>query len=95
MKEKTIVSTATLMVSLLSYLYAKEAKKDAVPYVMLGGFVGAIKGCALDTTSMAPEAAQELERLYRDSGIAGSGEFLSENMMFLRDNKNCSKKLFL
>lgn len=44
MKEKTIVSTTTLLASLLTYWYAKEANKDAVPYVMFGGFVGAIIG---------------------------------------------------
>lgn len=44
MKEKTIVSTATLVASLLTYWYAKEANKDAVPYVMFGGFIGAIIG---------------------------------------------------
>ena len=44
MKEKTIVSSATLVVSLLAYWYAKSASKDAAPYVMLGGFLGAIIG---------------------------------------------------
>jgi uncharacterized membrane protein YfcA len=44
LKEKTIISTATLLTSLLTYWYAKEANKDAVPYVMLGGFVGSIIG---------------------------------------------------
>ncbi len=44
MKEKTIVSTATLLTSLLSYWYAETAGKDAVPYVMFGGFLGAILG---------------------------------------------------
>ncbi len=44
MKEKTIVSTATLVASLLTYWYAKQANKDAVPYVMFGGFIGAIIG---------------------------------------------------
>lgn len=47
MKEKTIVSTATLLASLLTYWYAKAANKDAVPYVMFGGFVGAIIGEAI------------------------------------------------
>ncbi len=47
MKEKTIVSTVTLIASLASYLYAKNADKDAVPYVMIGGFVGAIIGEAI------------------------------------------------
>jgi uncharacterized membrane protein YfcA len=44
MKEKTIVSTVTLLASLLTYWYAREANKDAVPYVMMGGFIGAIIG---------------------------------------------------
>ncbi|MDO9001379.1 MAG: hypothetical protein Q7W45_16555 [Bacteroidota bacterium] len=44
MKEKTIVSTATLAASLLMYFYAKSAQKDAIPYVMIGGFMGAIIG---------------------------------------------------
>lgn len=44
MKEKPIVATTTLVVSLLSYWYAREADKDAVPYVMLGGFLGSILG---------------------------------------------------
>jgi uncharacterized membrane protein YfcA len=44
MKEKAIVSTTTLVASLLAYWYAKEAGKDAVPYVMIGGFLGAIIG---------------------------------------------------
>lgn len=47
MKEKTIVSTITLLASLGSYLYAKHAEKDAVPYVMLGGFFGAVIGEAI------------------------------------------------
>ena len=44
MKDKSIVATATLVTSLLSYLYAREADKDAVPYVMIGGFLGSIIG---------------------------------------------------
>lgn len=44
MKEKAIISTATLITSLLSYWYAREANKDAVPYVMLGGFIGSLIG---------------------------------------------------
>ncbi|HEV8283812.1 MAG TPA: hypothetical protein VGQ09_05865 [Chitinophagaceae bacterium] len=44
MKEKTIVSGITLLTSLLSYWYAKENGKDAVPYVMFGGFIGSIIG---------------------------------------------------
>jgi uncharacterized membrane protein YfcA len=44
MKEKTIVSTTTLATSLLAYWYARETGKDAVPLVMLGGFIGSIIG---------------------------------------------------
>lgn len=43
-KEKTIVSTVTLASSLIMYFYAKSAEKDAVPYVMMGGFMGAVIG---------------------------------------------------
>lgn len=44
MKEKSIVASATLITSLLSYAYAKEAGKDAVPFVMVGGFIGSLIG---------------------------------------------------
>ena len=44
MKEKTIVSTVTILTSLLAYWYSKEAEKDSVPYVMMGGFLGSIIG---------------------------------------------------
>jgi len=44
MKEKAIVSTTTLVVSLIAYWYARQTNKDAVPYVMIGGFVGSIVG---------------------------------------------------
>lgn len=44
MKEKTIVSTLTLLSSLASYSYAKEANKDTVPFMLVGGFIGAVVG---------------------------------------------------
>jgi uncharacterized membrane protein YfcA len=44
MKEKTIVSTFTLAASLASYFYAKHFHKDTVPFLMIGGFVGAVIG---------------------------------------------------
>lgn len=47
MKEKTIISTVTLFTSLLAYWYAREAEKDSVPYVMMGGFLGSIIGDVL------------------------------------------------
>lgn len=45
--EKTIVSSVTLLASLTTYFYAKVVEKDAVPYVMVGGFIGAILGEAI------------------------------------------------
>lgn len=45
--EKTIVSTVSLATSLATYFYAREANKDVVPYVMVGGFIGAILGEAI------------------------------------------------
>ena len=44
MKEKSIVSTLTLIGSLVSYYYGKTHEKDVVPYVMIGGFIGAWVG---------------------------------------------------
>ncbi len=44
MKEKTLVSTFTLLGSLASYYYGKSHEKDVVPYVMIGGFIGAWVG---------------------------------------------------
>lgn len=44
MKEKTLVSTFTLIGSLASYYYGKTHDKDVVPYVMIGGFIGAWVG---------------------------------------------------
>jgi uncharacterized membrane protein YfcA len=44
MNEKTIVSTATLVTSLLAYWYAKGVNKDVVPYLLIGGFVGSVIG---------------------------------------------------
>lgn len=44
MKEKTIISAATLITSLLTYWYARSVGKDAAPYIMFGGFIGSIIG---------------------------------------------------
>lgn len=52
MKEKTLVSTLTLIGSLASYYYAKSHEKDVVPYVMIGGFVGAWVGELIAKASM-------------------------------------------
>ena len=47
LNEKTIVSTVSLAASLATYFYARETQKDVVPYVMIGGFIGAILGEAI------------------------------------------------
>lgn len=44
MKEKIVVSVCTLVVSLLFYFCAKEHSKDVAPFVMIGGFLGALAG---------------------------------------------------
>ncbi len=44
MKEKTIVSTTTLVTSLLAYWYARKMQKDTSTYIILGGFVGSLIG---------------------------------------------------
>jgi uncharacterized membrane protein YfcA len=44
MKEKMLVSSFTLVGSLVSYYYAKAYTKDIAPYVMVGGFIGALVG---------------------------------------------------
>lgn len=50
MKEKVIVSSFTLITSLTGYFYARSADKDAAPYVMIGGFIGAVLGEAIANT---------------------------------------------
>jgi hypothetical protein len=44
MKEKSIISASTLVVSLLTYWYARTANKDAAPYMLFGGFLGSLIG---------------------------------------------------
>lgn len=44
MREKKLVSTFTLLGSLASYYYGKTHDRDVVPYVMIGGFIGAWVG---------------------------------------------------
>lgn len=44
LKEKAIVSSFTLISSLTGYYYAKSKEKEAMPYVMIGGFLGAMLG---------------------------------------------------
>lgn len=42
--EKKLVSVFTLLGSLASYYYGKSNAKDCIPYVMVGGFIGAWVG---------------------------------------------------
>jgi len=50
-----------------------------VRFVQSGGFAGLVKGCELDTASLPAESARQLEQLVRQSGIRGSGVFLSDS----------------
>ena len=50
-----------------------------VRLVQSGGFLGIVRSCELDTSALGPDAAAELERLVRGSGIKASGEHLSES----------------
>jgi hypothetical protein len=44
MKERTMVSFCALLTSLAAYRLARAAKKDATPYLLIGGFSGALIG---------------------------------------------------
>lgn len=59
MKEKTIVSSCTLLASLASYFYAKHHEKDAVPYVMIGGFIGAAIGEVIAQTLLKDKKSEK------------------------------------
>ncbi len=48
-----------------------------VRFEQSGGFVGAVKGCELDSSNLAPSHARELEQLVQGSGLCKSGQFLS------------------
>ena len=48
-----------------------------VRLVQSGGLLGIVRTCELDTSALGREAATELERLVRGSGISASGEHLS------------------
>ncbi len=60
MKEKTIVSGMTLVASMVSYFYARQYDKDAVPYVMVGGFIGAVIGEAIVSAMEKRKKQEEL-----------------------------------
>jgi hypothetical protein len=44
-----------------------------------GGYAGLIKGCEIDTTTLPPEKAKEIEQLVKQSGTLTSGNFLSDS----------------
>lgn len=50
MSEKALVSTFSLLGGLASYYYGKAHSKDPVPYVMIGGYIGAWVGEMLAKT---------------------------------------------
>lgn len=55
-----------------------------VKFVQSGGVVGVARGCELESASLAPDDARELESLVRESGLSESGEFLSGDARDLR-----------
>jgi len=50
-----------------------------VRFTQSGGFAGLINGCEIDTTTLSPQNAIELEQLVKAAAISGSGEFLSRS----------------
>lgn len=55
MKKKVIISSVTLISSLAGYFYAKGMGREAMPYVMVGGFLGALLGESLAETFYGEE----------------------------------------
>ncbi len=55
-----------------------------ITFMQSGGFVGAIKGCVIDTTEIAPADRQELEALVAASGLMESLERFSASGRDLR-----------
>lgn len=51
MKQKIIVSSITLLASLGCYYIALNKGRDAVPFVMIGGFIGALIGESISKAS--------------------------------------------
>lgn len=41
-KERSVIVTSTLISSLAFYWYAQQNNKPEVPYLLIGGFVGAM-----------------------------------------------------
>jgi emfourin len=47
--------------------------------IQSGGLLGIVRSCEVDTARLGREAADELERMVRASGISASGTHLSES----------------
>ncbi|MBI2968892.1 MAG: hypothetical protein HYY40_13915 [Bacteroidetes bacterium] len=71
LKEKAIVSSFTLISSLTGFYYAKSNKKEVMPYVMIGGFMGALLGEALAETFCPHEITNSLPSK-RQTALSGS-----------------------
>ena len=44
-----------------------------------GGYAGLLRGCDLDTSTLPPDEARQLEQLVQASAMPASGEFLSNS----------------
>jgi hypothetical protein len=44
-----------------------------------GGFAGLLRGCELDTSTLPPDEAKQLEMLVKASEMPATGEFLSNS----------------
>jgi hypothetical protein len=55
-----------------------------VRFVQSGGVAGVMRRCEIDTGSLAPEAARELEALVRASDLPAAGRFLTPAARDLR-----------
>ena len=50
-----------------------------VRFTQSGGYAGLLKGCEIDTKTLPPEKAKEVEKLVKASGISAAGTFLSNS----------------
>lgn len=48
-----------------------------VSFLQSGGFVGAPRGCEVDSALLEPKEAREIERLVHECGLTAPGTFLS------------------
>jgi hypothetical protein len=60
MNNKSITATSTLLGSLAAYYYAKQTGKDAVPFVMIGGFLGTLIGELMSSNGNNNNGGQKL-----------------------------------